>query len=102
MTVESVKAVMKHILKKAGTLAAHDGVAGYRLKVAVGRIGGEDLDLPFAIGIVGVARRINLRGQEVHPVGTGANSMLEVEQRRRGSRGGIRALMRACGAEAEY
>src|ERR1019366_7590286 len=65
MTVISIKSVVKDVLEKAGALATQNGIALYRLEIAIGGVRREDLHLPLAFGIVGVAVRINFSGEIV-------------------------------------
>src|ERR1700730_100277 len=83
MTVVSIKAAVKNVLKQARSLSAHDRISFDLLKVAIRRSCNENFDLTFAFGVCGVAVRIDLGRQEIHPrfLAGWTLSVLDVEQR---------------------
>src|SRR3974390_285632 len=68
MAVVPVETALKDVLEQAGTLPAHDGVAGNGLEISIRRAGRENLDLPLTLRIGCVTMRINFRGQVIQTI----------------------------------
>jgi len=76
---------MKDVLEQACPLTAENRISLYWPEVAVGRIRNKNLDLPFSLGIVGVAVWVDLSRDLVGSLLPARISyVLHIEQRRRG------------------
>src|SRR5258708_3104079 len=63
MAIVAVEPAIENMLEEAGALPRHYRIALNRLKVAIGAVTEEDLDLPPALGVISVAVRIDFGPQ---------------------------------------